>query len=79
MVIYISEPEMLVRFVDGLKIAAGSAHQMAHAQSNPNWLKVRDYLENLIEAGQKMAIAKSVPRQEVLAQLDDRLKNANIN
>lgn len=70
--IYISEPEMLVRFVDGLKVAAGSAHQLAHAQSNPHWLKVRDSLESLIEHGQKMAMAKSLPREEVLYELDKR-------
>lgn len=69
MTIYISEPEMLARFVDGLKVAAGSAHQLAHAQENPDWLKVRDLLENLIEKGQKMAIAKSKPREEVLVEL----------
>jgi len=67
---------MLVRFVDGLKVAAGSAHQLAHAQENPNWLKVRDLLESLIENGQKMAMAKSMPRQEVLKQLNIREKNS---
>lgn len=75
MTIYVSEPEMLVRFVDGLKVAAGSAHQLAHAQENPNWLKVRDMLENLIESGQKMAMARSMPRQEVLAELNLRQMN----
>lgn len=65
---------MLVRFVDGLKTAAGSAHQLAHAQSNPNWLKIRDLLENLVESGQKMALAKSMPRQAVLTELDERLR-----
>lgn len=70
--LYVSEPEMLVRFVDGLKVAAGSAHQLAHAQSNPNWLQVRDLLESLIEKGQKMAMAKSMPRSEVIRQLDVR-------
>lgn len=63
---------MLLRFVDGLKVAAGSAHQLAHAQENPNWLKVRDMLENLIESGQKMAMAKSMPRQQVLDELVKR-------
>lgn len=72
MVLYVSEPEMLVRFVDGLKVAAGSAHQLAHAQENPNWLKVRDLLEALIESGQKMAMAKSMPRAQVLEELDKR-------
>jgi uncharacterized membrane protein YfbV (UPF0208 family) len=74
MTVYISEPEMLVRFVDGLKVAAGSAHQLAHAQENPNWLSIRDKLETLIEMGQKMAMAKSMPRQQVLAELDKRQK-----
>lgn len=72
MTVYISEPEMLVRFVDGLKIAAGSAHQLAHAQSNPNWLKVRDLLENIMTQGQTLAVSKSMPRQEVLRELDLR-------
>lgn len=75
MAIYISEPEMLVRFVDGLKAAAGSAHQLAHAQENPKWLTVRDKLEMLIMAGQQLAMAKSMPRQQVLAELDIRAKN----
>lgn len=70
--LYVTEPEMLVRFVDGLKVAAGSAHQLAHAQSNPNWLQVRDLLETLIEKGQKMAMARSMPREEVIRQLDIR-------
>lgn len=77
MVVYVSEPEMLVRFVDGLKVAAGSAHQLAHAQSNPNWLKVRDMLEGLIEHGQQMAMSKAMPRQDVLEQLNIRQRNIN--
>jgi hypothetical protein len=75
MTLFVSEPEMLVRFVDGLKVAAGSAHQLAHAQENTNWLKVRDMLEALIESGQKMAMSKSMPRAEVLRNLDIRAKN----
>lgn len=74
MVILISEPEMLLRFVDGLKVAAGSAHQLAHAQENPSWLKVRDLLEGLIESGQKLAMSKSMPRQQVLEELIKREK-----
>lgn len=72
MTVFISEPEMLVRFIDGIKIAAGSAHQLAHAQENPNWLKVRDLLESLIESGQKLATSKSMPRQQVLEELAKR-------
>lgn len=72
MTLFVSEPEMLNRFVDGLKVAAGSAHQLAHAQENPNWLQVRDLLETLIEKGQRLALSKSMPRAEVLRQLDIR-------
>lgn len=72
MTLYVSEPEMLNRFVEGLKTAAGSAHQLAHAQQNPNWLQVRDLLETLIEKGQRLALSKSMPRAEVLRQLDIR-------
>ena len=75
MVIYLSEPEMLARFVDGLKVAAGSAHQLAHAQENPNWLKIRDYLESIIENGQRLAMSKSMPRQQVLEELVKREAN----
>ena len=67
---------MLNRFVDGLKVAAGSAHQLAHTQENPNWLKVRDMLETLIEKGQRLALSKSMPRQEVIKQLNIRQVNA---
>lgn len=63
---------MLLRFVDSLKAAAGSAHQMAHAQSNPKWLTVRDLLENIIIQGQKLATSKSMPFQQVLRELDVR-------
>lgn len=75
MTLYVSEPEMLNRFVEGLKTAAGSAHQLAHAQQNPNWLQVRDLLETLIEKGQRLALSKSMPRAEVLRQLDIRQSN----
>lgn len=70
---------MLVRFVDGLKIAAGSAHQLCHAQENPNWLKIRDLLEAMIPQGQKLATSKSMPRQEVLDELVKRELAARIS
>lgn len=78
MTIYISEPDMLVRFVDGLKVAAGSAHQLAHAQENPNWLKIRDMLEVLIDKGQRLALAKAMPREEVLRELDIRKQSIEV-
>lgn len=49
-------PALLVDFVDGLKIAAGSAHQLAHAQMNPKWLDTRDILEGIITVSQTLPI-----------------------
>lgn len=49
-----NKPKLFVDFIDGLKVAAGSAHQLAHAQMNPLWLNVRDRLEKVIEVGQTL-------------------------
>lgn len=46
------KPELFVDFIDGLKVAAGSSHQLAHAQMNPQWLDLRNLLEQVIEVGQ---------------------------
>lgn len=67
-----TEPEMLLRFMDGLRQASGSAHQLAHAQQNPAFLAVRDTLEALRVTAMKMATASPVPRQRVLQMLDRR-------
>lgn len=47
-------PALFVDFIDGLKVAAGSAHQLAHTQENPHFLKIRDTIESVIEVGQVM-------------------------
>lgn len=73
MPLIMSEPECLVYLVDGLKKAAGGSHTLAHYQQNPNWLKIRDLLESLIEKCQIMASTKSMPRQEVIQKLDERM------
>lgn len=44
------KPQLFVDFTNGIKAAAGSAHQLAHAQSNPNFLSIRDILEKVIGA-----------------------------
>lgn len=48
------KPQLFVEFIDSLKISAGSAHQLAHAQSNPQFLGIRDTLEAVIEVGQQL-------------------------
>lgn len=47
-------PALFVDFVDALKVAAGSSHQLAHAQMNPKWLDTRDILEGIITVSQTL-------------------------
>lgn len=78
MVSYLNEVECLMEFVDGLKKAAGTAHAMAHYQANPDWLKIRDLLENVIEQGQRLATSKAMPRAQVLQKLDQRIRDGSM-
>ncbi len=50
------KPELFVDFIDSLKVAAGSAHQLAHAQENPKWLSTRDLLEGVIAVSQSITV-----------------------
>jgi beta-phosphoglucomutase-like phosphatase (HAD superfamily) len=66
----INEPEALMRFMEGLKQAAGSAHILAHAQQNPGWLKIRDLLEATRAQGTKMAVRTPLSRQAARESID---------
>lgn len=46
-----NKPQIFLDFIESIKIAAGSAHQLAHARENPKWLDMRDILENIITMG----------------------------
>lgn len=48
----VEKPTLFVEFINGLKVAAGSAHQLAIYQENPNFLSIRDKIEAVIEVGQ---------------------------
>ena len=50
------KPRLFVQFVDALKVAAGSSHQLAHSRidQSPHWLGIRDRLEGIIEISQKL-------------------------
>lgn len=48
-----NRPSLFVDFLQGIKEAAGSAHQLFHAQENTHWLEIRDRLEKIIEIGQQ--------------------------
>ncbi len=50
------KPQLFLDFIDGIKVAAGSAHQLAHAQENPKWLSTRDILEAVIAASQDIKV-----------------------
>lgn len=66
------EPEALIRLLEGLRQASGSAHQLAHMQRNPQWLQIRDMLEAVRYNCQKLAQRRSLPNGEVLTLLDRR-------
>lgn len=51
-------PRIFLEFIDALKIAAGSAHQLAHAQMNPKWLDTRDIIEGVITVGGSLPLHK---------------------
>lgn len=65
-----TEQEMLMRFMEGLKQAAGSAGQLGHAQHNPGWFKIRDLLEQVRMNGAKMATSRPITHQEAIQMLD---------
>lgn len=48
------KPLLFTEFLHAIKISAGSAHQIAHAHEDPQWLSIRDLLEKVIEAGQEI-------------------------
>lgn len=50
------KPEIFVTFLNSIKVSAGSAHQLAHAQENPNWFVVRDKLEFIMEKGPELPL-----------------------
>jgi hypothetical protein len=50
------KPLLFVEFVSGVKVAAGCAHQLAHAQENPHFLSIRDLLEGVIIASQDVVV-----------------------
>lgn len=54
--------ELFLDFLDSIKISAGSAHQLAHAQENPKWLDIRDILEGIMEVGKSIPMMKGDDR-----------------
>lgn len=53
-------PTIFVDFIENVKTAAGSAHQLAHTQMNPKWLDIRDFLEEVIEAGKELPMTGNI-------------------
>lgn len=50
------KPKLFIDFINGLKVAAGCSHQLAHSRvdQSPNWLAIRDNLEAIIDIGQHL-------------------------
>lgn len=65
-----SEAEVLLRFMEAVKQAAGCAHQLAHMQQNPSYFQVRDLLEQTRLLVAKIGTGKPKSRQDVLVDLN---------
>lgn len=59
-------PKLFTQFIHGIKVAAGSAHQLAHAQMNPKWLDVRDLLEKIIDMNSNLPITTFNSEQQLV-------------
>lgn len=67
-------PRIFIDFIDALKIAAGSAHQLAHSQMNTKWLDTRDIIEGIITVGGSLPIHKEADNYLWL-RIKDSLEN----
>ncbi len=67
------QPQALVDFIHGLKVAAGSAHQLGIYRENLKMLSIRDLLENIIEVSNDI-IATSASENPYWIQIQDFLK-----
>lgn len=50
------KPKLFVKFIDSVKVSAGSSHQLALQQENTHFLDLRDLLEDVIEASQSLTV-----------------------
>lgn len=67
------QPQALADFLHGLKVAAGSAHQLGVYRENFSLLDVRDILENVIDQVQEMT-ATAVSGNPLWARIEEFLK-----
>lgn len=65
--------ELYQQLVASLKTAAHCAHGLAHNQSNPQYLSVRDMLEKVAHTVTLLAASKAVPGYKVNDMLSRRI------
>lgn len=53
-----AKPQLFVDFIEGLKVSAGSAHQLAQSRMDTRWLDVRDNIEKILDLGKAMPPTK---------------------
>lgn len=52
------KPQLFIDFIEGLKVSAGSAHQLGATRMDPRWLNIRDLIENVLDLGKTMPPTK---------------------
>ena len=62
------KPRIFTEFLNSIKVAAGSAHQLAHSQvdHSTRWLALRDLLEKIIDVGAELPTFSDGNRQNGL-------------
>lgn len=80
-----SKPQLFIDFVEGLKVAAGSAHQLSMARMDTRWLDIRDCLEKILDLGKSMPPTKGDDSQmwirietTLLQMADNGIKLSNM-
>ena len=70
----LSEPQVLMVVLEGLKQAASGSRVMGQMQSRPQWFAVSDLLEGVRTRVAALATMSPTPHAEVIKQLHARNK-----
>lgn len=66
----IYEKEIIERFIEGLKLAVSCSKEMQEIQPKRGWGDVTNQLNGMVMLGHKLARAKGITRQALLAHAD---------
>lgn len=71
-----NEKELIMRFIEGLKMSSSAAKALAHHQRNSDFLGISAILLEISKNGTRLATSKAMPELTLLAALDKQSKVA---